>query len=241
MRIPRIYTELMLASGSEADLDEAASHHILKVLRMDVGRPLILFNGQGGQYSAEIIAKTKKIARVSVTGFDAADKASPLRTHIAIGISRGERFEWVLQKATELGVSEITPLFAQRGEVKLSGERLAKKAQSWQKIIIAACEQSGLNILPILKPAMRLDDFLKQDLPSAKFVLHHRQAQRFADCKPCNDVTMMIGPEGGLTEEEIASAQDTGFQALTLGPRVLRTETAPIVALSLMQAAWGDF
>lgn len=240
MRVPRIYTAQALTEHSQFDLDEAASHHCLKVLRMDVGRELILFNGLGGEYQARIVGKDKKVAKVEATGFEAQNYQSNLDTHLGIALSRGERFDLVLQKATELGVTTITPLFTERTEVKLSGERLAKKTQSWQKILIAACEQCGRNILPELDGAKPLSQFLTSDESQMKLVLHHRNSASPANLAKPGSVSLLIGPEGGLSEQEIEQAHGHGFQNLALGPRVLRTETAPIAALAIMQQLWGD-
>lgn len=243
MRIPRIYTEQALTSNIELELEEAPSHHLIKVLRMAVGRQLFLFNGKGGHYHAEIIASTKKYATVKITEHQAQDNESPLKTHLAIGLSRGERFELVLQKATELGVSSIQPLFTERTEVKLNGDRLNKKIQSWNKIIIGACEQSGRNILPILQAPCSLQDFLIQEQAQEqlKLVLHHRNSSRFSELEKAENICLLIGPEGGLSQDEIDQAQQYHFQNLSLGPRVLRTETAPLAALAIMQQCWGDF
>lgn len=241
MRVPRIYTEQALPASGEVELDEGASHHILKVLRMQAGRPLILFNGDGSEYFAEIESAGKKLATVQVTGSKVVNTESPLHSHIAIGLSRGERFDLVLQKATELGVSEITPLFTERTEVKLAKERLEKKISSWQKIITSACEQCGRNKVPTCHPPQSLDAFLAQELSGKKFVLHHRNSNKLLASEKVGSVTLLIGPEGGLSEQEIEQANSAGFLNLALGPRVLRTETAPLAALSLMQHCWGDF
>ncbi|WP_370980387.1 16S rRNA (uracil(1498)-N(3))-methyltransferase [Agaribacterium sp. ZY112] len=243
MRIPRIYTEQALASNTELELEEAPSHHLIKVLRMAVGRSLILFNGQGGHYDAEIIASTKKYATVKITQWHQQDNESPLNTTLAIGLSRGERFDLVLQKATELGVTSIQPMFTERTEVKLSGDRLNKKFLSWQKIIIAACEQSGRNILPTLKSPIHIQDYFTQerDQQQLKLVLHHRNSSRFSELEKTDDICLLIGPEGGLSQDEIDLAHKHDFKNLSLGPRVLRTETAPLAALAIMQQCWGDF
>jgi 16S rRNA (uracil1498-N3)-methyltransferase len=214
MRIPRIFTEQNLLSGEQIELEEAASHHLSKVLRMQAGRELILFNGAGGEFAATIHEVSKKHVIVGVQEHSADNRESPLELELAIGISRGERFEWVLQKATELGVTKITPLITERTEVKVNGDRQEKMHDRWQHILVSACE---------------------------RFVLHHRDSQRLPADKTPASVTLLIGPEGGLSEREIAHALEQDFKALTLGPRVLRTETAPVAAISLVQYLWGDF
>lgn len=241
MRIPRIYTPQQLQSGLTISLEETASRHIGKVLRMTPGRELILFNGQGGEYSAIIHEVGKKVTQVTITEHNTDNRESPLHSHLAIGISRGDRMDWVLQKACELGVTEITPLFTERTEVKLSGPRLQKKLQHWQHILISACEQCQRNHLPTLNEAVNLEQFLSQAPEGEKWVLHHRDSVGLDPSENVTNACILIGPEGGLSETEIDSAKAAEFSALTLGPRVMRTETAPLAALTLLQQYWGDF
>lgn len=241
MRIPRIFTEQSLSSGATVALEEGPSRHVGKVLRMQAGRELILFNGLGGQYHATITLAGKKVVEVEVGEFSADNKNSPLDIELAIGLSKGDRFDFVLQKATELGVSKITPLFTERSEVKLNAERLEKKMASWQQIIIAACEQCQLNIIPSLAAPQKLETWLGSCDSELKLVLHHRSDGALADISQPDSLALLIGPEGGLSAEEINQAQASDCRALTLGPRVLRTETAPIAAVSLAQYLWGDF
>ncbi|WP_049631411.1 16S rRNA (uracil(1498)-N(3))-methyltransferase [Cellvibrio sp. pealriver] len=241
MRIPRIYTEQNLLSGEQIALEESASHHLSKVLRMQAGRELILFNGAGGEFAATIHEVSKKHVIVSVQEHSIDNRESPLELELAIGISRGERFEWVLQKATELGVTKITPLITERTEVKIGGDRQEKLHDRWQQILISACEQCQRNLLPVLHSPVQISDWLPQVKSDLRFVLHHRDSKTLpAEQKP-ESVTLLIGPEGGLSEREITHALEQDFNALTLGPRVLRTETAPVAAISLVQYLWGDF
>ena len=241
MRIPRIFTSHILVANSIVELTEAPAHYLSKVLRMQIGRELILFNGLGGEYFATIEAITKKSVSVKIFNFNADNRQSPLQLELAIGISRGERMDWVLQKATELGVTKITPLITERTEVKLDGERADKKINHWQQIITSACEQCQRNLLPELGEPVLLTDWLKQCTAEAKFVLHHRDNQGLSKDNKFNSIALLIGPEGGLSDEEIKQACMQSFSPLTLGPRVLRTETAPIAAISLVQYLWGDF
>ena len=241
MRIPRIFTEQNLLSGDRVQLEETASHHLSKVLRMQPGRELILFNGAGGEFAATIHEVTKKHVWVSIAEHSVDNRESPLELELAIGISRGERFEWVLQKATELGVSKITPLITERTEVKVTGDRQEKMHERWQQIIISACEQCQRNLLPQLAAPVQISDWLPQVQAALRFVLHHRDSQRLPADKTPQSVALLIGPEGGLSDREIAHALEQDFNALTLGPRVLRTETAPVAAISLVQYLWGDF
>lgn len=240
MRIPRIYTQQPLITGELVQLEETASHHLSKVLRMQAGRELILFNGKGGEFAATINEVTKKHVIALVAEHNAENRESLLQLELAIGISRGERFEWVLQKATELGVTKITPLITERTEVKTSGDRQEKMMDRWQHIIISACEQCQRNVLPELATPLQLNDWLPQVNSDLRFVLHHRDSKTLPTEQKPQSITLLIGPEGGLSESEIALAQQHNFNALTLGPRVLRTETAPVAAISLVQYLWGD-
>ncbi len=240
MRIPRIYIDQALAITESVLLNENASHYLSKVLRMQEGRELIVFNGQGGEYSAQIKEVGKKQVSIQINQFTEGNRQSPLELHLAIGISRGERMDWVLQKATELGVTRIIPLITERTEVKIKGEKQDKKMQHWQQIIVSACEQCQRNLLPILQEPQAIGDWLKTVSTDCRFVLHHRNDQRMEALGKPESVTLLIGPEGGLNEEEITLAENEKFQSLGLGPRVLRTETAPVAAISLVQYLWGD-
>lgn len=241
MRIPRVYISGQLSEGTESALSDAQSHYLSKVLRMEAGRPLIAFNGDNWEYQATLVSASKRNAIIHVDEGREVSRESPLYTHIAVGISRGERMDLVLQKATELGVSEITPLFTERSEVKLKGERLEKKMAHWRQITISACEQCQRNALPILNVATPVSDFYQNHQGSRKLVLYHRSEHRLKELPPSAEVTLLVGPEGGLSDAEIQQALNHHqYQALTLGPRVMRTETAPIAALTAVQLLWGD-
>ena len=248
MRIPRIFTELSLSCDSSLDLDGSAARHLSSALRMKVGQEITLFNGQGGEYAATLTEVGKNKVSVKVVEYRNINRESALKIHLVIGVSRGERMDLIVQKATELGATEITPLFTERTEVKLSGERLAKKARHWQQIAISACEQCQRNLVPTINNPTTLDQWLHQsdtlntldNDQSLKLVLHHRTEKRLSEHQGVNNICLLVGPEGGLGEREIAAAIEKGFQSLALGPRVLRTETAPLAAISIMQSLWGD-
>lgn len=233
---------MMLQAGGEISLPADAVHHLAVVLRVKVGQAVILFNNTGIEAQATIARVDKKKVDVLIDGVQSIERESSLHIHLAIGISRGERMDFVLQKSTELGVQAITPLFCERTEVKLAEERLQKKMEQWQKIIIGACEQSGRTRLPLLHAPSTLEQCLSADASARRFVLHHRSDSTLAACdnKPAS-VLLLIGPEGGLSDKEIRQAQQADCAALTLGPRVLRTETAPLAAISVLQYRWGDF
>ncbi len=240
MRVSRIHTDQPLASGQTIVLGEQPSHYLSRVLRLPVGAAVTLFNGDGNDYSTTISAIDKRNVTVSVQEATAVHRESPLAIHLGIAISKGERMDFVMQKATELGVATITPLLSERVEVRLSGERAEKRRQHWHGVIVSACEQCGRARLPQLDAATPLSEWIGNVETERKFVLHHRSAQSLDAGKKPATVALLIGPEGGLSAPEIAAAERAGFDALTLGPRVLRTETAPLTALSILQYQWGD-
>ena len=241
MRIPRIFTAQSLAIGSSIQLEEGAARHLTSALRMKAGQDIILFDGRGGEYSAQLSEVKKGKAAVTVGAFSDISRESPLSIQLAIGISRGERMDWIVQKATELGVTDIIPLFTERCEVKLSGERLEKKTRHWQQVAISACEQCQRNTVPTVRGALSAEQYLAESIDGLKLVLHHRTEKRLAEMTlPNNNVALLVGPEGGLSDREIDIALHSGFSPLAVGPRVLRTETAPLAAISIIQSLWGD-
>ncbi|MDM3870842.1 16S rRNA (uracil(1498)-N(3))-methyltransferase [Porticoccus sp. W117] len=242
MRISRIYLNQPLAVGSEVTLSPEATRHLVTVLRAQAGAQVVLFNGTGGEYSATLVEIGKKQALARIDHFSDIDRASPLAIHLGIGLSRGDRFDTVVQKATELGVAEITPLYTERTEVKLKGDRADKKLRHWQQIAISACEQCQLNRVPTIHHPVTLQEWLANTSAKQKFVLHHRSEKALRDYRDTpHSVALAIGPEGGLSDMEIQACHDRDFKNLTLGPRVLRTETAPLAAISLLQFQWGDW
>lgn len=241
MRVPRVYVAAPLAVGQLLPLEEMQRHYLGKVLRMEVGRPLLVFNGDGWEYSASVSRMDKRELEIHILEARNPQRESALRTHLAIGVSRGERMDWVLQKATELGVSKITPLFTERTEVRVTGDRLSKKMEHWRQVTISACEQCQRNVLPELAPVQDLAEFLRVENPGLKLVLHHRSEQSLKQLPSPAAVTLLVGPEGGLSDQEIAAAMaQFHYVPVTLGPRVLRTETAPVAALTAVQLLWGD-
>ncbi len=241
MATPRVFTDQALAEGAETALEPGPSHHLLKVLRLKPGAGLRLFNGRGGSFAAVLAGSRGQEARVAVGDFAPADHESPLAIELAIGVSRGERMDWVVQKAVELGVAAIRPLVTERTEVRLSGERRVKKLDHWRQIAIAACEQCGRNRLPAIDAPQLLADWLP-GAAGLRLVLAPEATAALArvEVEAPDAITLLIGPEGGLAAAEIDAAIAAGFRAVGLGPRVLRTETAPLAALAICQARWGD-
>ncbi|MEE8059129.1 MAG: 16S rRNA (uracil(1498)-N(3))-methyltransferase [Pseudomonadales bacterium] len=241
MRISRIFTKAPLQPQQRIRLEEKASHHLSKVLRLKVGAELILFNGNGDQYSGIIDAIEKTAVTVHIADCETPTKESPLRIHLGIAASKGDRMDRIMQKATELGVAEISPLFSERSTIKLNKERLGKKHQHWRQILINTCEQCGRNQLPVLNQFQPIENWTNSVSADKKFVLHHRSNQKLASDKAITSAALLIGPEGGLSDREIKQAELLEFTALQLGPRVLRTETAPLAVISVLQYIWGDF
>lgn len=241
MRIPRIYYPHPIPLEQEFQLTEEAGHHIATVLRLKANRPVVLFNGDGNEYSGQIISVQRKNVIVEADACLSLSKESPLNIHLGQGVSKGDRMDTVLQKSVELGVSEITPIITERCTVKLDASRWEKKRQQWQKIIIGACEQSGRNTLPTLHAPTTLNSWLAESTSSARLVLAPGAEQPLAR-QPYNSqgFRLLIGPEGGLSDSEIHQSNEKGFTSVSLGPRILRTETAAISSISILQAQHGD-
>ena len=253
MRIPRIYYPEHLTCGNTVTLDENASRHLLRVLRLAPGATVIVFNGRGGEYEARLDEIGNKLAAVTMERYIDCARESPLHIILAQGIARGERMDYTLQKAVELGVARIVPLFTDRCEVRLSGERLHRRLDHWRALMINACEQCGRTIIPDIDTPLPLMNWIgdltsSQDVttsPSApyKLVLDPRAAQSLSDIEAPhadNGILVLTGPEGGLSDTEITRAEQSGFIRLRLGPRILRTETAPVAVLAALQSLWGD-
>lgn len=241
MRVPRIYQPQPLAINQQLNLDEDGAAHIGKVLRMGNGEHISLFNGDGNDYLAEIVDAGKKHVTVKPLSCEANLSESPLNLHLGQVISRGDRMEFTIQKSVELGVNTITPLFSDRCGVKLNGERLEKKIQQWQKIVVSACEQSGRSQVPMVRPAMDLHDWCSEPTSALKLNLHPRAAHGINGLDLAHTrVRLLIGPEGGLSAEEIAMTETYQFTDVLLGPRVLRTETASLTAITALQLRFGD-
>lgn len=243
MQQHRIYTSQPLQPGVAVILEESPARHLTQVLRLKAGAEITLFNGDGHDYSARLheVSRRTTSARVD-RRLEPAEAPAPLRIHLAIGISKGERMDFAIQKAVELGVADITPLLTERCQVRLPGERREKRLQHWQQVIIAACEQSGRRRIPNCNPVLKLDQWLTSQTPESGILLDHRGEQALRELEPPKgEVTLLIGPEGGLSADERTRAAAAGFTGVRLGPRVLRTETAPLAAIAAIQTLWGDF
>ena len=239
----RVYLDLPLITGATITLPEDAARHLVQVLRMRQGESFVVFNGHGGEYAATLSAVGKREAQATIGAFNAIDRESPLRISLAQCVSKGDRMDYTLQKAVELGVSTIVPLLSERTVVKLDAERWAKKIEHWRGVITSACEQSGRTRLPLLLTPANLDVWLRlEDDGSLRLALAPGASRQLRQLDATGRaVTLLVGPEGGLSDAECALAAKYDFVLLALGPRVLRTETAGVAALAAIQAQWGDW
>lgn len=232
--MPRFYIEADLAVNTQIELTETVFHHWCKVLRAQVGDQATLFNGQGGEYQVELTEVAKKSATVQVLTFNPANRTPAIHTLLGQVMSKGDRMDYAIQKAVELGVSEIQLLTSERCEMRLKYDRDQKKLDHWQGIAIAACEQCGMNIVPKILAPLSLEKWLASELPTTKLVLAPNKDETDPLTQASQKIALLIGPEGGLSEAEIQAANEVGFMNWCIGERVLRTETAPVVALSIL-------
>ena len=240
--MPRFYVDFALSPDSVVELPDNVVRH-LNVLRVKNTEEIVLFNGNGKSYPALSEVLEKRRASVRIVREEATDNESPLNITLVQAVSAAERMDFTLQKSVELGVAEIRPVISERCVVRLSGERAEKRVARWQEIVVSACEQSGRNIVPKVLPLTTYAQSLQQ-LPqeTTKLLMSLNRAQKLSDVQPqSGKVVFMVGPEGGWTEKEEQQAFDAGFQSVTLGKRVLRTETASLAAIAAMQTLWGDF
>ncbi|MGK0674499.1 MAG: 16S rRNA (uracil(1498)-N(3))-methyltransferase [Halothiobacillaceae bacterium] len=237
MRIPRVFVDLPLAVGQHVPLPREARQHMERVLRLKPGHPVIAFNGRGGQFTAELLG-----GELSLLAFEDVERESPLAVRLIQGISKGERMDVTLQKATELGVTRISPVTTARSVVRLDEERAERRMERWSSILQSACAQCGRNRLPRLDEPVRLESVLTEPKGQAtRIVLTPEGAANLADLDRPAVLEVLIGPEGGLSDEEIALARQSGFTPVRMGPRILRTETAGLAILAAAQTLWGDF
>lgn len=241
MRTIRAFIE----SASEPDqiltLPPSVFQHLVKVLRLNEGDKIEVFNGKGSRFSAAFKNVSKKQADIHLLNTLDATPESPLHTHMGLVMSKGDRFDYALQKATEMGVTSITPLTSERCDLRLNAERAEKKSRHWQGIVESACEQSYRDTLPILYPIKSLQDWVTAQDSDIQLIFHTAANEPTWPEHSPQSVSFLVGPEGGLSDAEVNIAHENDFISWQLGPRILRTETAPIAILSLLQMKWGDF
>ncbi|MDD2761014.1 MAG: 16S rRNA (uracil(1498)-N(3))-methyltransferase [Methylomonas sp.] len=241
MRVSRLYVEAPLNAGGRIELDEEAGHYVRTVLRLKTGDPIVLFNGVGGEYACRFSEVSRKNVRVEIARFVDRDVESPLTVSLGLGISRGDRMDWAVQKAVELGVAELTPLMTERCVTKLNDAKRLQRWQHWQHIVQHAAEQTGRTRVPALGDITEFAVWI--DRPQGLRVFLDPYAElSLADLQPAdNRITLLSGPEGGFSDVERQLAKAAGFVPVRMGPRILRTETAVLSALTAVQSLWGDF
>jgi 16S rRNA (uracil1498-N3)-methyltransferase len=242
--VPRFYCPGDLSQGATRDLPDAAAHHAARVLRLSVGDAVTVFNGQGGQSAAQVHTITKQRVAVRIGAWQAHDVESPVSVSLLQGLSARERMDFTIQKAVELGVAEIYPIETRRSVMRLAQERAERRVEHWQNLVISACEQCGRNRVPLVHPVMSLADWLGVHSPAQshlRLILAAGAPTRLRELDAFSTVSLLAGPEGGFAPEELEMTTASGFKAVRLGPRILRTETAAIAALAAMHTLWGDF
>lgn len=236
----RLYTHNPLHINQTFRLEKEPSRHLLTVLRCQIGEQCIVFNGNGKESVAQLVAVHSRQAELRVIEERELENESPLNIHLLQGVSRGERMDYAIQKAVECGVKEITPIFTARCNVKLSGDRVEKRCRHWQSVAVSAAEQSGRAIVPVINSPCTLIQSLDNNQGLGFVADTQTQTTDKLGWALETNVKVMIGPEGGFNQEELKLCYANGLQSLSLGPRILRTETASVVAITLLQARWGD-
>jgi 16S rRNA (uracil1498-N3)-methyltransferase len=242
MRLTRLFHDGPLDTGTVLSLSDVNAHHLKTVLRARTGQELVLFNGKGGEYLATICEISKKTLLVEINRHTAVNRESALQIVLAQGVSKGQRMDYCIQKAVELGACAIQPVTTVRCAVRQKGDRSNRKESHWQGVVTSAAEQSGRTLLPRLGTTVSLHDYLRRTADvSLKLVLDPLADTALCDLTPPDQsVHILTGPEGGLSEEEICQSKENGFIGIRMGPRILRTETAGVAAIAVMQALWGD-
>lgn len=242
MNLPRFYCRAALAPGAHVELPEPVARHAVRVLRLAPGAPLILFDGRGGEYPAQIERIERERVHAVLGAWHEVERESPLAVTLVQALQAGEKMDFTVQKAVELGVRHIVPVESRRSVMRLAGERAAKRVAHWQGVVAAACEQSGRNQVPLVAPLEKLENWLARPAgDSLRLMLAPDAEQALTEIAPATEVQLLIGAEGGLDPQEVIAAKQAGFRPVRMGPRVLRTETAGLAALAVLQALWGDF
>lgn len=241
MRKTRVYVETNLTAGVSVTIGDDSFHHLSHVLKHREGDTIYAFDGNGGYFESTIISKSKRSITLQPEIFVKDNRESGLRLTLAQGVSRGQKMDFTIQKAVELGVYIFVPIMTDRSNVRLDSERSDKRLNHWQKIIISACEQCGRNVLPTILEPVKLEEWVSVDTNSMRLVLEPESGSSFSDLKHEDaDISLICGPEGGLSDNELDICTKSGYLAVSLGPRILRTETAAISALAILQSRWGD-
>ena len=241
MRLKRLYYKSTLNVDSTVELDSDAAHYLINVLRLKQNDELILFNGNDGDVLGELSTNSKREVKIHLKEVIGEPLTSSIYIHLALGLSKGDRMDYAIQKSVELGVSEITPLHTEFSVVKFKEEkRLENKLEHWQQIAISACEQCGAQTPPSVNNPITLADFVEKDSKTTKIVLDASGKAKFQDLEIVDPISLLVGPEGGLSDNELEQVQQQGFTRISLGPRILRTETAPVAAIAILQNLYGN-
>lgn len=243
MALTRIFLDQPLAAGAELQLDSDQARYVGRVLRLRNGDMVNVFNSDDGEFSANIVSLAKNAAAIRIDGSVETATESPLKVHLVQGVSRGERMDFVIQKATELGVKRISPVFTEYGVVKLDSNRAQKRRDHWQAVAESACEQSGRVRPPLIDAPLELNAWFGAGAKETDtdLILRPGAATPLSSVtNPVTKVCLLVGPEGGFSDTEYEDAQVAGCQAVSLGPRILRTETAALTAIAVAQSLWGD-
>lgn len=241
MNNPRFYCPVPLAPGARFSLPPEVARHAVRVLRLSPGAEIVLFDGRGGEYPATIEGIHKDQVSVALGAWQTVERESPLQIRLVQALQAADKMDYTLQKAVELGVASVQPVGSRRSVTRLEGERAAKRVAHWQGVVASACEQCGRNRVPAVAPVLPLVNWLGQPADGRlRLILAPGAETPLSALPPATEVDLLVGAEGGLDPEEIALARQVGFQAVSLGPRILRTETAGLAAIAIMQALWGD-
>ncbi|HLO65132.1 MAG TPA: 16S rRNA (uracil(1498)-N(3))-methyltransferase [Azonexus sp.] len=241
MNSPRFYCREALSPGAHVELPEPVARHAVRVLRLPPGATMVLFDGRGGQYPATIERIERDRVYAELGAWEDVECESPLAITLVQALQAGDKMDFTIQKAVELGVRDIVPVDSRRSVLKLSGERAAKRVAHWQGVVASACEQCGRNQVPLVAPLERLENWLARPTQAPlRLMLAPDAEDTLLSIPPAKEVQLLIGAEGGLDPQEMIAARQSGFRAVRMGPRVLRTETAGLAALAVLQALWGD-
>lgn len=244
MKIPRFFQDNDFVIGQTFDLSAINHRHVVQVLRSKADESLVLFNGRGGEYLVTLEILSKRKSRVLIKSFDTINRESPLNTTLALAMIKPDKMDFAIQKAVELGVTAIQPLYTKRSIIKIKENRLEKKLQHWSGVIISACEQSGRTSIPILKEPKTIDQYLSSPSNDPRLAMlpgpHPKLASLEDLDKTCQGISLLIGPEGGFTPDEEDLMRQSGLKAVSFGSRILRAETAAIAGLTACQQRWGD-
>lgn len=241
MAIPRIHCDLRLGPGAQFTLAPDAAQHVAKALRVKAGDALVVFDGRGGEYPATVQRVDRDRVDVKLGAFSEVEREAPFRVGLVQGLPEADKMDWIIQKAVELGVAWIQPVVCDRSVVRLAGERAERRAAHWRRVAVAACEQSGRNRVPDVRPTLAFQAWIAEPSSLPRWMLAPGAEPLAARGAPPPELELVVGPEGGLSDRELDFAATRDFIPVGLGPRVLRTETASLAALAALHALWGDF